>query len=69
VPNFTSNCSTLLHVLGKLTTNIPTFVDESYTLVSQHDDNKSGKGCQKCKHYYNLGHKIDRYYTLHGHPP
>ena len=34
VSNFTSTCSTILHVPGKNTTNIPTLVDDTSTLVS-----------------------------------
>jgi len=48
-------------------------VDDSSTLVYQHNDHthphKSGKGHNKCDHYGKLGHKIDRYYALHGRPP
>ena len=73
VPNFTSTCSTLLCVLGKHTTNIPSHVDDFSTLVSHHSDrtrpHKLGKGCHKCDHCGKLGHKIDKCYALHGRPP
>jgi len=73
VPNFTSTCSTLLRVPGKHTTIITSHVDDSYALVSQHNDrtrpHKSGKGRHKCDHYGKLGHKINRCYALHGCPP
>jgi len=72
VSNFTSTCSTLLHVPSKPTTNTHASIDELSTLISQHDDNsypcKPGKECQKCKHYYKLGHKIVKCYALHGSP-
>jgi len=66
-------CSTLLRVPNKYTIDIPTNpVYDSYALVSQRDDPthlcKSGKGRHKCDHCGNLGHKIDRYYSLHGRP-
>jgi len=34
VPNFTSICSTLLHVLGKHIIDIPLPVDDFYALIS-----------------------------------
>ena len=72
-PNFTSSCSTVLHVSGKHIIDITSHVDDSSALVSQHNDrthrHKSGKGRHKCDHCGKLGHKIDRCYALHGRPP
>jgi len=74
-PNFTSTCSTLLHVSDKhTTTDIPPFVDDSSTLVSHHNDRTrphkpTGRVCHKCDHCGKLGHKIDKCYILHGRPP
>ena len=71
--NFTSTCFTLLCVPGKHTNDITSCVDDSFALVSRHNDNthlhKSGKGRHKCDHYGKLDNKIDRCYFLHGHPP
>jgi len=59
-------------VSGKHITDIPFLVDDSSTLISQRYDrtrpSKSGKGPHKCDHCDKLGHKIDRFYALHGRP-
>ena len=51
----------------------PIFTNDSSTLASQHDDCdcscKPGNRHPKCDHYGKLGHKIDKCYALHGHPP
>lgn len=69
VPTFTSTYFTLLCVLGKSTTKIPSTItfDDSSALVFQHDDcNRSckpDKGCHKCEQCRRLDHKIDWCYA------
>jgi len=70
IPNFTSTCSTLLHVPCKPLNDPSVFADDSSTFTSQHDNSnhslQPGKGHHKCDHCGKLGHKIERCYALHG---